>query len=86
MPSYPKLKTIRNFDNEILTPDMRKLKEEQWSRIERASVVLKKEKVYVTSGKKQASVRKETSAVSRMRVMIVHQNRHRKPLHPVSHQ
>ena len=33
-----------------------------------------------------ASVRRETSAVSGMRVMIVHQNRHRKPLHPLSHQ
>ena len=36
--------------------------------------------------KEKACVRRETSAVSSMRVMIVHQNRHRKPLHPLSHQ
>ena len=30
--------------------------------------------------------RRETNAVSSMRVMIVHQNRHRKPRHPLSHQ
>ena len=49
-------------------------------------VALKEEKVYVTGGKKKASVRRETSAVSSMRAMIVHQNRHRRPLHPLSHQ
>ena len=48
-------------------------------------MALREEKVYVTSGKKKASVRRETSAVSGMRVMNVHQNRHRKPLHPLSH-
>ena len=37
------------------------------------------EKVFVTSGKKKASVRRETSAVSGMRVMIVHQNQNTMP-------
>ena len=36
-------------------------------------------KGYVTSGKKKAFVRRETSAVSGMRVMIVHQNRPSEP-------
>ena len=49
-------------------------------------MALKEDKVYVTSGRKKAIVRRETSAVSGMRVMIVHQKRHRKPLHPLSHQ
>ena len=46
--------------------------------------MLKEEKVFVTSGKKKASVRRETNEVSGMRVTIV-QNRHRKPNHPLSH-
>ena len=37
-------------------------------------MALKEEKVLVTSGKKKASVRKETHAVSGMRVTIVHKN------------
>ena len=37
-------------------------------------MALKEEKVLVTSGKKKASVRKETSAVSGMRVTIVPKN------------
>ena len=45
----------------------------------------KEEKVYVTSGKKKVSVGEETNAVSNTRVMIV-QNRHQKPLYPLSHQ
>ena len=77
---------IRNSDCETLTPDTGKSKQEQWSRVERAEVALKEEKEDVTSGKEKASVRRETRAVSGMRVMIVHQNRHRKPLHPLSHQ
>ena len=48
-------------------------------------MALKEEKVLVTSKKNKASVRRKTSALSGMRVMIVHQNRHRKPLHPLSH-
>ena len=35
--------------------------------------------------KQKVSVREETNAVSDTRVMIV-QNRHQKPLHPLSHQ
>ena len=49
-------------------------------------MALREEKVYVTSGKIKANVGEETNAVSDTRVMIVHQNRHRKPLHPLSHQ
>ena len=47
-------------------------------------MALKEEEVFVTSGKKKASVRRETSAVSGMRVTIV-RNQHRKPNHPLSH-
>ena len=47
-------------------------------------MVLKEEKVFVTSGKQKGSVRRETNAVSGMRVTIV-QDRHRKPHHPLSH-
>ena len=46
-------------------------------------MVLKEEKVFVTGGKKKGSVRRETNAVSGMRVTIV-RNRHRKPNHPLS--
>ena len=46
-------------------------------------LVLKEEKVFVTSGKKKRSVRSETNAVSGMRITIV-RNRHRKPNHPLS--
>ena len=35
--------------------------------------------------RKKASVRKDTNAVSGMRVTIVHKNRHRKPPHLLSH-
>ena len=54
----------QNYDYETLTPGMGKLKQEQWSRIEREKVVLKKDKELVISGKKKAIVRRETSAVS----------------------
>ena len=64
---------------------MRKSKQVQWSRIERDWVALKEEKVFVTSVKEKASVRRETNVVSGMRVMIV-QNRHQKPHPPLSHQ
>ena len=46
-------------------------------------LVLKEEEVFVNSGKKKDSVRRETGAVSGMRVTIV-QNRHQKPNHPLS--
>ena len=47
-------------------------------------MVLKEEEVFVTSGEKKCSVRKETNVVSGMRVAIV-QSRHQKPKHPLSH-
>ena len=47
-------------------------------------MVLKEEEVFVTSGKKKGSVRKETTVVSGIRVTIV-QSRHQKPHHPLSH-
>ena len=49
-------------------------------------MALKVEKVFVTSGKKKASVRKETNAVSGMRVSIVRKNQNPKPPHRLSHQ
>ena len=61
---------IRNFDCEILTPDMGDLKE-PWSRVERGWVALKDEKESVSRGKKKASVRKETDAVSATKPNIV---------------
>ena len=48
-------------------------------------MALQEEKVPVTCGKKKASVRKETNAVSGMRVTIMQQNRHRMPPHLPSH-
>ena len=48
-------------------------------------MALKEEKVLVTSGKKKASVRKETNAVSGMRVTIVHKNQTTMPPHLLSH-
>ena len=64
---------------------MRGLRQEQWSRIERDYVVLKEDKVFAISGKQKGSAREETSVVSGTTVMSV-QNRHQKPLHPLSHQ
>ena len=49
-------------------------------------MALKGEKVPVTSGKKKARVRKETNAVSGMRVTIVRKNQNPKPPHLLSHQ
>ena len=46
-------------------------------------MVLRKE--LAISGKQKVSVREETNAVSDTRVMIV-EDRHQKPLHPLSHQ
>ena len=66
-------------------PAMGRLKQEQWSRIEREWMALKEEKVPVTSGKKKASVRKKTNAVSGMRVTIVHKNQTTMPPRLLSH-
>ena len=50
-------------------------------------MALKEEKVCVTSGKKKATVRRETCAFSGMRVTIVHsKNRTQMPRHLLSHQ
>ena len=48
-------------------------------------MVLKEAKEFAISEKQKVSVREETNAVSVTRVMVV-QNRHQKPLHPLSHQ
>ena len=48
-------------------------------------MALREEREFAISGKQKVSVREETNAVSGTRVMIV-QNRHQKPLHPLSHQ
>ena len=70
----------RNFDCEILTPDIRKSKQEEWSRVAGDQVALNEEKGFVTCGQKKGSVRSENNVVSGMRVMIV-QNRHQKTRH-----
>ena len=44
-------------------------------------MALKEEQVFVACGKKKASVRKETNAVSGMRVTIVLKNQNTKPPH-----
>ena len=76
MPDYQKLKTS---DYEILTPGMRV----QWLRVAGVKKVLDKE--FAIIGKQKGSVREETSVVSGTTEMSV-QNRHQKPLHPLSHQ
>ena len=48
-------------------------------------MALREDKEFAISGNEKGSVREETHAVSDTRVMIV-QNRHQKPLHPLSHQ
>ena len=68
---------IRNFDYETLTLGTGELNREPCSRVERDWFALKEEKVSVTSGKKKASVRKETVAVSATRA----QDRAQKPEH-----
>ena len=59
---------LRNFDARH-----EKIETGAWSRVKRDQVVLEEEKVFVTNGKIKASVRRETSAVSGMRVTIVHE-------------
>ena len=49
-------------------------------------MALKEEKVFVTSRKKKASVRKETNAIFGMRVTIVRKNQNPKPPHILSPQ
>ena len=57
----------------------------RWLRVAGDWVALKEDKEFAISGKQKVSVREETNAVSDTRVMIV-QNQHQKPLHPLSHQ
>ena len=76
---------IRIFDCEILTPDMRKSKQVQWSRVTGDQAVLKMDQEFAINGEPKVSIREETNAVSDTTVMIV-QNRHQKPLHHLSHQ
>ena len=49
-------------------------------------MALKEEMELVVDGKKKANVRRETSAVSSMKMTVVHKNRHRMPPHLLSHQ
>ena len=75
-----------NFDYETSTPDTGELNQEQWSRVGRDKSALKEERVLVTGGMKLASVRKETNAVSGMRVTIVRKNQNNTlPPHLPSH-
>ena len=48
-------------------------------------MVLQEDKEFATNGKQKSSVREETSVVFGTTGMSV-QNRHQKPLHPLSHQ
>ena len=64
---------------------MRGLKQVQWLRVAGDLVLLKQEKKFAITGKQKDSVREETSAVSGTTVVSA-QNRHQKPLHPLSHQ
>ena len=48
-------------------------------------MALKEERVFVTSGRKKASVRKETDAVSRTRLTIARKNQNTMPPHLLSH-
>ena len=92
MPNHQKLKTMvkRSIDQKLRSRNF----DARHEKIETGAVVksrrgfqvaLKEEEAFVTSGKKQGSVRRRINAVSGMRVMIV-QNRHQKPRHPLSHQ
>ena len=93
MPKYQKLKTIvkRSIDQKLR---LRKFDARQ-GKIETGPVVksrkglkwcCKRKRYLFTVDLEKASVRRETSAVSGMRVMILHRNLHWKPLHPLSHQ
>ena len=62
----------------------RELTQERWSRIERDWVALKEEKVSVTSGKKKASVPKETVAVCATKPKIARKNQNTLPPHFLS--
>ena len=74
-----------NVAVEISTPETRKLRQEQVSRIAGVNVVLKEDKENAINGKQKDSVREETNVVSgTMKISV--RNQHQKPLHPLSHQ
>ena len=82
MPNCQKLKNTvkRSFDQKIQLRNF----DARHERIE-TEAALKEGKVLITSGKKKASVRKETNAFSGMRVMITHKNQTTMPPHLPSH-
>ena len=61
------------------------MRQGQRLRVAGVCVELKQEKEFAISGKQKDSVREETNAVSGTTVMSV-QNRHQKPLLPLTHQ
>ena len=67
------------------TYSITKFRRQQWLRIAGVSVVLKEDKENAINGKQKDSFREETRVVSST-VKISVQNRHEKPLHPLSHQ
>ena len=90
MPNYQKLKTMEHKSETSIT----KFRHQKRTRIETGAVVTsrrrlggieKRKRNLLSVEKQKVSVREETNAVSDTRVMIV-QNRHQKPLHPLSHQ
>ena len=84
MPNYQKLKTMvkRSIDQKLRLRNFDASKQVQWLRVTGDQVALEEEQEFALSGKQIVSVREETNAVSDTRVMIV-QNRHQKPLHPL---
>ena len=85
IPKYQKLKTMvkRNIDQKLRLRNF----DAGHGKIETDSVVNNRKGLSgVERGRGVCYRSKETSAVCGMRVMIVHQNRHRKPLHPLCHQ
>ena len=83
VPNNQKLKTMtkrRRSEASIanlFVPGKGKSKQEKWSRFQTDCMALKEEKVFVTSAKKKASVRKETVAVSATNPKIVRKKKAR---------
>ena len=55
---------IRDFDQGILIPETREVRQKQWSRVAGDFVVLKEDKENAVNGKQKDNVREETSVVS----------------------
>ena len=86
MPNYQKVKTMvnRSIDQKLRLRNLDARNE----RIETGAVVtrgIERGQKFVISRKQKGSVREETNAVSSMTVLSV-QNRHQRPLHPLTHQ